>query len=160
MIPEIIEFARDYVANAMKEGTHELITATVHRNLDHNTTARRERHAQRLAEASLEPQEHLRTSAEKIRGTDEIDDEYIRGSGLVATLALTSLPSQWPSGGVTVHCLTQYDYYDLHTGWRQATLRTPSTVPHLLRRFVCVDDSLVHFLIPPALPPCPLLKNS
>ena len=48
MTPEIVKLARDYVANAMKERMAELITATVHQNVDHNTAARRERHAQRL----------------------------------------------------------------------------------------------------------------
>ena len=76
----------------MKERTAELITATVHQNADHNTAARRERHAQRLAEASLEQQEHLRTCAEKIRGTDSTKaamnkSEWLRGNfGSVHTL--------------------------------------------------------------------------
>ena len=92
----------------MKERMAELITATVHRNLDHNTTARRERHAQRLAEASLEPQEHLRTSAEKIRGTDSTKatmnkSEWFGGKCGSHFFALAM------AAGVTVHCLTQYD---------------------------------------------------
>ena len=81
MTPEIIKFARDYVANAMKERMAELITATVHQNVDHNS------------EASSEQQEHLRTSAEKIRGTDSTKaamnkSECLRGNfGSVDTLA-------------------------------------------------------------------------
>jgi len=49
LAPEIAKLVRIYVANAIKERMHELVAATVHQNLDHNTAARRERHAQRLA---------------------------------------------------------------------------------------------------------------